>query len=131
MEKTVSWKRPSKSWFKFKTDGATRDCSRNFGIEGVLRNDEGSLNCCFPRRLDGDANLAKVLAIREVMTMQLFLWANLLNLIIESDSSNAVTWMNKSKAAPWKPRHLIFQNIVLKGKVADWQIQYTPRIGNR
>ncbi|EOX93164.1 Uncharacterized protein TCM_002010 [Theobroma cacao] len=76
----------------------------------------------------GDANLAKILTVREAMVLfTASSWANSVGIIIESDSKNVALWMTHPEKTRWKLQQLIFQMVSLKDKVADWMIQHTPR----
>ncbi|MBA0600903.1 hypothetical protein Gohar_020095, partial [Gossypium harknessii] len=73
------------------------------GCGGVLRNDKDSIIASFSYPLQVIcSNLAELLAIKtalEVFTKTD--WFDKVNLIIKSDSANAVQWVNDPSSKPW------------------------------
>ncbi|EOX98716.1 Uncharacterized protein TCM_007413 [Theobroma cacao] len=129
----VSWECPPISWFKFNTDKAARGCPGHLGIGGVLQDETGVVKLTFSKKAGwGDANLAKVLAVREAMVLFVASsWVNSNNIIIESDSKNVVSWISNPSKALWRLRQLILQIHSLKNRVAGgWLIKHISRSGN-
>ncbi|XVF57447.1 hypothetical protein PTKIN_Ptkin06aG0206200 [Pterospermum kingtungense] len=76
-------------------------------------------------------NFAELLAIREAfMLFDANHWTSSFNLIIESDSSNAVGWVLNPSSGPWNVRSIIFQTEFFKTKIPNWAIIHTRREGN-
>ncbi|XVF57150.1 hypothetical protein PTKIN_Ptkin06aG0180900 [Pterospermum kingtungense] len=83
-------------------------------------------------RIDvGSANMAEILDIREAFNVfAASQWVSSHELIIESESSNAVKWALNPGIAPWQVRHVILHIEVLKSKVPNWSIVQVLREGN-
>ncbi|XVE83990.1 hypothetical protein DITRI_Ditri16bG0133100 [Diplodiscus trichospermus] len=78
-----------------------------------------------------DSNLAELLAIKEAM--MIFSgsgWANTHELIIESDSTNAIKWVLHPQNSPWKWRKFIAQIELLKNGKYKCQFSHVLRENN-
>ncbi|EOY00278.1 Uncharacterized protein TCM_010121 [Theobroma cacao] len=80
----------------------------------------------------GDSNLAEYLGIREAFILfSNSIWANNYYLVIESDSRNAIKWINDPRKTPWRLRKWMLHIEVLKKRVKGWKARHTLREGNR
>lgn len=80
----------------------------------------------------GDSNLAVVLAIREAFLLfSASRWRSTHIMVVESDSKNAVQWINEPKKAPWRMRKWIFHIEMLKRKMVQWEVQHVSREANQ
>ena len=101
VRRVVLWSPPSPGVFKFNVDGATRGKQGLAGIGGVLRNSKGEVLFMFSKRVGVcDSNEAEVLASLEAL--RCFSRCFQGDLIVESDSSNAIAWVSNRKHFPWK-----------------------------
>ena len=92
VRKSILWSLPPICLFKFNVDGAARGKPGLAGIGGVLRNCNGDVLFMFSKYVwVCDSNEAEVLVILE--SLRYFLRHYHGNLIVESDSSNAVSWV--------------------------------------
>ena len=104
VRRETTWRPPEPGVLKFNVDGAAKGNPGASGIGGVLRNEVGlilgyfSINSGF-----GSANEAEVKAIlKALLFCQQFCFGNL---VIESDSTTAVGWVNSHERRPWKLRN--------------------------
>lgn len=82
-------------------NGVTRDEPDPIGIGGVLRNSRGEVLISFSKSIgDGDSNEAEVLAILEAL--RIYLGSLDKSLIMENDTSNAISWVLQTAGVPWK-----------------------------
>ena len=117
MKQTIEWCPPSQGNLKFNVDGPVFEIPNNtglvsgnlkaVGIGGVLRNSERVALALFSKSVGmQESNVAELLAIREALFMvdqRLKTHGSLeRNIIIESDSKVAVSWVNKDDQIPWK-----------------------------
>ncbi|OMP02587.1 hypothetical protein CCACVL1_02751 [Corchorus capsularis] len=86
------------------------------GIGGVLRNHDGEVLISFSKYVGVvDSNEAEVLAVREAfLIFSASSWANLNPVVIESDSSNTVKWVQNPSFAPWRFRQIMMKIETLK-----------------
>ncbi|EOY22891.1 Uncharacterized protein TCM_014929 [Theobroma cacao] len=138
-DKEVIWEliklreKPSADAVKFNVDGAANGSPSEAGIGSLLRNEKGEVLIKFSKAIGrGDSNLAKYLGIREAFILfSNSIWAHNHSLAIESDSRNAIRWINDPSKTPWRLRKWMLHIEVLKKKVTDWKIRHTLREGNR
>lgn len=52
-------------------------------------------------------------------------------MVVESDSKNAVQWINAPEKAPWRLRKWILHIEMLKRKVVQWEVQHIFREANQ
>ena len=102
---TSGWQPPPLGDLKWNVDGSSLGKPGLAGAGGVLRNHAGLVKCLFsiPCGII-DSNLAEVIAIRKALQLST-LNPDLLNvnITIESDSTNAVAWINHNlESSPWK-----------------------------
>ncbi|XP_017976498.1 PREDICTED: uncharacterized protein LOC18599364 [Theobroma cacao] len=118
---------------KFNVDGAANGGSGEAGIGGLLRNEKGEVLIKFSKAIGrGDLNLAEYLSIREAFILfSSSIWAHNHSFVIESDSRNAIRWINDPSKTPWRLRKWMLHIEVLKKRATDWKIRHTLREGNR
>ncbi|XVF62977.1 hypothetical protein PTKIN_Ptkin09bG0051900 [Pterospermum kingtungense] len=128
----ASWIRPEIGCLKFNVDSSLLGKLGPAGIGGLLRDHEGRVKIRFSKTIGmADSNLAEILVIKEAFV--LFAesqWARSHKLIVESDSSNAVSWSNHSTNAPWAMRQYINQIECLKGNIRGWEVAHVRRACN-
>lgn len=97
------WEAPEKGYLKWNVDASIQGEEGRGGIGGVPRDWEGNFRCLFSMPIGrNDINTAEVLAIQKAIEVsKMKEWVNHLNMIIESDSQNAVTWCNTDEGRPW------------------------------
>ncbi|WRX26533.1 Ribonuclease H domain - like 10 [Theobroma cacao] len=129
----VEWTNPVDGSMKFNVDGAASGCPGEAGIGGILRNSAGETKMMFSKSIEmGDSNLAEVLAIKQAFMMFFASnWNSFHSLVIESDSSNAVSWIQALNQALWRMRKWILQIEMLKRKVKRWEIKHVKREANQ
>ncbi|XVF81381.1 hypothetical protein PTKIN_Ptkin15bG0150400 [Pterospermum kingtungense] len=124
-----SWIRPEVGCFKFNVDGSAHGKPGPVGISGVMRDHEEAVKILFSIPIGiADSNLDELLAIREAFLLFTALqWSCSHNLVIESDSSNAVKWVNFPFVAPWAMRSFLNQIEALKSRVLNWRVVHVNR----
>lgn len=106
-ENLLSWCAPAHGALKFNVDGSAMGKSGLAGIGGLLRNSVGVVLAIFSISVGVlDLNVAEVIAIRKTYIMvkeneEL----RSVNITIESDSLNAVSWVNPPYQRPWRLLH--------------------------
>lgn len=53
------------------------------------------------------------------------------HLVVESDSWNAIKWVNMLNSAPWRLRKWILQVKAYKKKLVGWEVNHIYREGNQ
>jgi len=106
------WSPPMINSLKWNVDGSSLGKPGPSGIGGVLRNHHGHLLGMFSVPVGIlDSNIAELRAIVKAIELSA---SNCLfhhqHLIIESDSVNAISWMNKPHSRPWK-HHNLFSSV--------------------
>ncbi|WRX27571.1 Ribonuclease H domain - like 10 [Theobroma cacao] len=98
----MKWQPPKKGSLKFNVDGATRGMSGQATIGRVLRDEGGAIKVMFSKFIRiADANTTEVLAIREAFKIfGASKWVRSHVLIVESNSSNVVSWFHNLEKAP-------------------------------
>ncbi|XVF84544.1 hypothetical protein PTKIN_Ptkin17bG0045500 [Pterospermum kingtungense] len=103
------WEKPPAGAVKFNVDGSSLGKSGPAGIGGVLRDRLGVELARISKSIGvEDSNTAELLAIREAFLIFItspFVLDKLL--IVESDSANAVNWVNFPESAPWRVQTFI------------------------
>lgn len=91
-------------------------------IGGVLRDWKSNIRCLFSIQVEAkEINEAEVLAILFATELSFEKeWMQHLNLVIESDSSNAVEWSNMEKGGSWK------LNFALN-RIREWK-EWLPKL---
>ncbi|XVF82263.1 hypothetical protein PTKIN_Ptkin16aG0031700 [Pterospermum kingtungense] len=127
-----SWVPPSTGFIKFNVDGASVG---NPGPTGI-----GEVMCHVGKELARfsklvgieDSNVAELMAICEAFLIFIdspFVSNNAL--IVESDSKNAVTWVNSSLLGPWRVLNFINHIECLKKKLRKWEVIHIFREANQ
>ncbi|XVF65299.1 hypothetical protein PTKIN_Ptkin09bG0237200 [Pterospermum kingtungense] len=125
--RNICWINPPRNALKFNVDGSFVGSGGLSGIGGILRDSEANPKVVFSKSTGmGSANTAEILAIRCAASQ----WASSHNLIIESDSTNAVKWVLNPGTVPWQVRCIILQIEFFKTKVQNWSIVHTHREAN-
>ncbi|XP_057248364.1 uncharacterized protein LOC130590299 [Beta vulgaris subsp. vulgaris] len=115
-----SWSAPPPNYLKWNVDASLTSTSHCSAIGGVLRDSLGKFICMFsaPTPLM-EINSAEVHAIYRAIQISA---ANDLtrhsNIIIESDSQNAVKWCNSSGTGPW---NLNFKINFIRNAMSSWE----------
>ncbi|KAL6527395.1 hypothetical protein OROGR_016485 [Orobanche gracilis] len=102
----ISWQPPPHNVLKWNVDGSSNGKPGNAGIGGVLRDHNGLILCKFAASVGiKDSNEAEFLAIIFAVETSLKQPRSMeKDLIIESDSSNAVSWIKRKRECPWSLR---------------------------
>ncbi|OMO72253.1 hypothetical protein COLO4_27741 [Corchorus olitorius] len=128
----VEWILPKAGQLKFNVDGAARGQPGEAGIGGILRDENGNTKLVFSKPIgQADSNMAELLAIKEAfLIFAASNWANEKELLVESDSKNAVKWVNEPTSGPWRCRKIIFQIEGYKKKIKKWTVIHAFREAN-
>lgn len=95
-KKKVAWCSPPRGALKFNVNGTNQGKPGLVGIWGVLRNHKGEVLYIFSKNVGiKDTNEAGILAILEALYNFTFSFQS--HLIVESNSSNAIFWVNSFK----------------------------------
>ena len=116
------WTPPDFDHVKWNVDASIsipKECS---AIGGVLRNHQGYFKCLFSSPIPFmEINCAEVLAIHRAITITLASDSlKRCNVILESDSSNAVQWCNSAEGGPWNMNY--FLNFIRNARKRDLKI---------
>ncbi|EOX99663.1 Uncharacterized protein TCM_008400 [Theobroma cacao] len=127
------WEKPGADAVKFNVDGAANGSPGAARIEGLLRNEKREVFIKFSKAISrGDSNLVEYLSIGEAFILfSNSIWVHNHSLVIESDSRNAIRWINDPSKTPWRLRKWMLHIEVLKKRVTDWKIRHRLREGNR
>ncbi|XVF45785.1 hypothetical protein PTKIN_Ptkin02bG0234500 [Pterospermum kingtungense] len=124
-----NWMPPPSGSVKFNVDRSSTGKLGPAGIGGVMRDHTTKELACFSKSIGvEDSNIAELLAIREAFLV--FIASPLVvdkKLIIESDSQNAVSWVNVPSSAPWRVFNFINHIEALKMQVIDWKVNHVFR----
>jgi ribonuclease HI len=108
---------PLPSIWKWNVDGSSRGKPSSAGIGGVLRDCRSIVYAQLAASVGvRESNVAEFLTI--IFTLEICLeydWLRRDNIIIESDSKNALSWINKAGSCPWNLRfcYIKLRNILL------------------
>ena len=119
-------------YFKFNVDGAAKGKPGPAGIGGILRDENGKVWLRFSKSIGiTESNEAEIYAIREAMLIfSASRWVPSIGLMIESDSKNAVGWVEHPSDTPWRLRKWIAHISLLKKNFADFKIAHVYREAN-
>lgn len=94
---------PPLGWVKWNVDASWNNNFEKAAVGGVLRDWNKNFRCIFSLPVKAkEINEAEVWAIyKAVVLTEEKEWVSYLNVIIESDSSNAVEWCNADSGGPW------------------------------
>lgn len=123
------WVPPEAGRVKFNVDGSSLGCPGVSGVGGILRNDKRKVLGCFSK---ATGNLwayeAEVQAIYHALLFcQEF---RISSVLVESDSSLVVGWVNRKEHRPWKLFHVLECIDRLVVEVNCVGIQHILREGN-
>lgn len=97
----VKWAAPPLGSCKFNVDGAARGKPGPAGIGGVLHDDRGNMLAAFSESVGSmESNEIELRAIRRALQISSRFRRG--KLIIESDSTNAISWANNRKFPLWR-----------------------------
>lgn len=103
-----SWSPPEAGLIKINVDGAAIGCPGMSGIGGIFRNNKNEILVFFSKNIGvGFAFEAEIWAIHEALKICAVNF--LRNIIIESDASLAVGWVNNRYNRPWKLHNALNQ----------------------
>ncbi|XP_057419024.1 uncharacterized protein LOC130713256 [Lotus japonicus] len=127
--RNASWSLLVDGTMKVNVDGASKGNPGTRGIGGILRNVRNEIKGFFSKNIGhGFAFEAEVVAIHEALSLcQQHL---IHNIIIESDSSLAVGWVNCRRNRPWKLRGILNQIDILIPLVNCLEIRHIFREAN-
>ncbi|KAK9017507.1 hypothetical protein V6N11_079986 [Hibiscus sabdariffa] len=119
------WTSPPVGSVKFNTDGTA-------GIGGILRDNSGKCLWIFSKSI-GVANptSAELLAIKEALTV--FMSTGLVEtfrLLVESDCSNAVSWLRYPFTPPIVFKELVYECLALSREL-NWELLLVDREKNK
>lgn len=99
----VHWIPPLANTLKWNVDASLQAFSQKSAIGGVLRGSDGKFMCLFSSPIPlMEINHAEVFAIhRALKILMASSHLRLSNVIVESDSANAVKWCNGECPGPW------------------------------
>ena len=131
--RTVVWKNPEIGFMKFNVDGAARGKPGPAGIGGVLRDVDGKVWMEFSNSIGvSESNEAEICAIRKALLLFCASsWVDSFGLVMESDSRNAVSWVEKPDDVPWRLRKWVSHIVLLKRKLSNFRIVHTFREANQ
>lgn len=101
------WCPPESNQIKWNVDASMNPQTLNAAIGGVLRNEKGEFKCLFSSPIPFmEINSAEILAIHHAIKISLAsdITKNH-QIILESDSANAVLWCNSANGGPWNMSH--------------------------
>ncbi|EOX94803.1 Uncharacterized protein TCM_004414 [Theobroma cacao] len=129
---TISWSKPLVGSLSFNIDGASRGCSGDSEIGGILRNEHGDVLILFSKSIGVcDSNKTELMAVREAaLIYPASRWCTSHSLFIESDKQNVVNWITSPNKVPWRLRQLIAQTLNILGKIKKWDIKHTMGLAN-
>lgn len=115
--------------FKANVDGAARGSPGVRRIGGILRNNRNEIKGFFSKNMGlGFAFDAEVMAIHEALTLcQQHL---IRNIVVESDSTLVVGWVNCKRNRPWKLTNLLNQIDILIPMVNCLEVRHIFREAN-
>ena len=128
-----SWECPTMGFMKFNVDGASRGKPGHAGIGGLLRDDKGKVWMEFSKSIGiSESNEAEICAIREAILMFCASrWVATHGLIIESDSKNAVKWIECPEEVPWRLRKWVSHIGLLLKNCSSYRVVHVFREANR
>ena len=100
--------------------------------KGFIRDDNGKVWLRFSKSIGvTKSNEAEICTIREALLIfSASRWASSVGLIIESDSKNAVLWMEQPDETPWRLRKWTTHISLLKKNISDFKIVHVLREAN-
>ncbi|OMO62830.1 reverse transcriptase [Corchorus capsularis] len=128
----LTWERPTSGFLKFNVDGASKGKPGPAGIGGILRDENGRVCMEFSKSTGiMELNEDKVCAIREgLLVFCASRWVESHGLIVESDSSIAVKWVENPDESPWRLRKWINHICLLKRNFSSFKVCHIFREAN-
>nr|GEV54576.1 reverse transcriptase [Tanacetum cinerariifolium] len=107
----LSWCAPTHGALKFNVDGSAMGKPGLAGIGGLLQNTDGVVLAIFSISVGIlDSNVAEVMAIKKAFSIiKEKEESRSVNITIESDSLNAVSWVNHPDERPWRLLHHFYE----------------------
>ncbi|GMJ13841.1 hypothetical protein like AT4G29090 [Hibiscus trionum] len=129
--KSGSWEPPSNGWMKFNVDAAVKWSFGSAGIGGVLRNQDGVILLKFSKHIGrNNPTMAELLGIVEACEIyERSSWGAAHPVLIESDSSLAVKWINNNDDAPIGFKD-VASTISIKCRSNGWKVGFAYRESN-
>nr|CCA66140.1 hypothetical protein [Beta vulgaris subsp. vulgaris] len=99
----IVWTPPIENFLKWNVDASANPLLSTSAMGGVLRNSQGNFMCLFSSPIPFmEINCAEILGIYRAVKISISSdCIKEKNLIIESDSANAVSWCNQDEGGPW------------------------------
>ncbi|EOY17318.1 Uncharacterized protein TCM_036481 [Theobroma cacao] len=118
---------------KFNIDGLAKGCLGPTGIGGIIRNESGEVKINFSKPIGmDDSSQVEIMAVKEVILIFFTSkWKESHLLIIESDASNVVNWVNNGSQVPWRLRKWVILIKRIKEQLGPWEIKHVPRETNQ
>ena len=128
----IEWNPPDASHLKWNVDASVCSSSSSSAIGGVLRNSVGNFMCVFSMPIPYmEINCAEIIGIyRAVMISISSESIKNKNLIIESDSANAVAWCNQDEGGPWNMNYQLNFIRNARQKILNLSITHEKRNAN-
>ncbi|XVF23464.1 hypothetical protein REPUB_Repub13aG0041100 [Reevesia pubescens] len=123
---TTNWIAPPSGVLKFNVDGSAYEKPGPAGIGGVLQDEAGAVKLIFSKSIGiADSNVVELLAVKEAfLVFVASKWGRTHGLMIESDSLNAVKWINYPDLTPWKLKNYVAFIEAWKQDLVSWQISH-------
>lgn len=127
--RSAKWSLPAAGIWKVNVDGAARGSPGTCGIGGILRNARNEIKGFFSKNLGiGYAFEAETMAVLEALS--LCHQHCIQNIIVESDSTIVVGWINSRRNRPWKLAGVLNQIDALIPLVRCLEIRHVFREAN-
>lgn len=113
-------------------DDSFHPVSSASGIGGVLKDHSSSFLLHFTKHVEANSTIhVEVLAIREgILVAATSRWSGVSTFIIESDSSNVVSWFSDPARLHWRFQSIIRETLFSFTRHISWSIIHTCRSGN-
>ena len=117
---------------KFNVDESARGKPEAKGIGGVLRDSNAVVKIVFSKSIGvADSNIVELLAVHEALKVfAASRWSSSNRLIIESDSSNVVSWLLNPSRSPWRMKRILAQMEYFKQQLLGCDFVFSSREGN-
>lgn len=113
------WSAPPIGWFKWNVDASVSPSLYMSAVGGVLRDNHGHFKIIFSSPVPLiEINSAEIIAIFRATKISMRLdYLRTSQIIIESDSANAVKWCNSDEGGPW---NMNFQLNFIRNARKQW-----------
>nr|CCA66180.1 hypothetical protein [Beta vulgaris subsp. vulgaris] len=127
-----SWVPPPPQVLKWNVDASVINSNSCSAIGGILRNHKGEFMCVFSSPVPYiEINCAEILAIHRAIQISLQSdKTKNANLLLESDSANAVMWCNSESGGPWNMNFQLNFIRSMRKKGLNISITYKGRSSN-